>query len=152
MNIPDLRKQSDSGSRAAQGALGICYLHGHEVEVDYKEAFRLLSLAGTSRTLVHLARMHAEGLGVPKDLPEAIRLYKAVAKYEFRAQLELGRIYSRGMGVQVDSDEALKWYSAAAGREDDDCVDDAFTAAFVGAGTLEEIQEAKAYVAKTART
>ena len=96
--------------------------------------------------------MHAEGLGVPKDVPEAIRLYKSVAKYEFRAQLELGRIYSRGMGVQPDSDEALKWYSAAASREDDDCVDDAFTAAFVGAGTLEEIQEAKAYVAKTTRS
>ena len=152
MNIPDLRKESDSGSRVAQGALGICYLYGHEVEVNYKEAFRLLSLAGTSRAVVNLARMHAEGLGVPKDLPEAIRLYKAVAKFEFRAQLELGRIYSRGMGVQADSDEALKWYSAAAARAHDDCVDDAFTAAFVGAGTLEEVQEARAYVAKTART
>jgi hypothetical protein len=152
LNIPDLRKQSDSGSRAAHGALGICYLHGHEVEVDYKEAFRLLSLACTSRAVVNLARMHAEGLGVPKDLSEAIRLYKAVAKYEFRAQLELGRIYSGGMGVPADSDEALKWYSAAAARGDDDCVDEAFTAAFVGSGTLEEIREARAYVAKTARS
>ena len=152
MDIPDLRKKSHSGSRAAQGALGICYLHGHEVEVDYKEAFRLLWLAGTSRAVVNLARMHAEGLGVPKDLPEAIRLYKSVAKYEFRAQLELGRIYSRGMGVPADSDEALKWYSAAAARGEDDCVDDAFTAAFVGSGSREEIQEARAYVAKTARS
>ena len=152
MDIPDLRKKSDSGSRAAQGALGICYLYGHEVEVNYKEAFRLLSLAGTSRAVVNLARMHAEGMGVPKDLAEAIRLYKAVAKSEFRAQLELGRVYSRGMGVQADSDEALRWYSAAAGREDDDCVDDAFTAAFVGSGTLEEIREARAYVGKTARS
>jgi uncharacterized protein len=152
LDIPDLRKQSDSGSRVAQGMLGICYLYGHEIEVNYEEAFRLLSLAGTSRAVVNLARMHAEGMGVPKDLPEAIRLYKAVAKYEFRAQLELGRIYSRGMGVQADPHEALKWYSAAAGREDDDCVDDAFTAAFVGSATLEEIQEAKDYVAKTARS
>jgi uncharacterized protein len=152
LNIPDLRKESDSGSRAAQAALGICYLYGHEVEVDYKQAFRLLSLAGTSRAVVNLARMHAEGLGVPKDLPEAIRLYKAVAKLEFRAQLELGRIYSRGTGVPADSVEALKWYSAAAGRGDDDSVDDAFTAAFVGSATLEEIQEARAYVASTARS
>ena len=152
MDIPDLRKKSHSGSRAAQGALGICYLHGHEVEVDYKEAFRLLWLAGTSRAVVNLARMHAEGLGLPKDLPEAIRLYKSVAKYEFRAQLELARIYSRGMGVQADSDETFKWYSAVAARDDDDCVDDAFTAAFVGSGTLEEIREARAYVAKTARS
>jgi TPR repeat protein len=152
LNISDLRKESDSGSRAAQGALGICYLYGHEVEVNYKEAFRLLSLAGASRAVVNLARMHAEGLGVPKDLPEAIRLYKSVAKYEFRAQLELARIYSRGMGVPANSDEALKWYSAAAARGDDDCVDEAFTAAFVGSGTLEEIREARAYVGKTARS
>jgi TPR repeat protein len=56
------------------------------------------------------------------------------------------------MGVPANSDEALKWYSAAAARGDDDCVDEAFTAAFVGSGTLEEIREARAYVAKTARS
>ena len=151
MDIQNLRKGADSGSCVDRAVLGICYLYGIDVEVDYKEAFRLLSSAGTSRAVTNLAWMHEEGLGIPKNLPEAIRLYKAVAKFEFRAQLELGRIYSRGIGVPADPDEALTWYSAAAAREADDCVDDPVTGAFVGSGTFDEIQEAKAYVASAAR-
>ena len=147
MNIQALRRGADSGSRVDQSVLGLCYLYGVDVEVDYREAFRLLSLAGTSRAVANLARMYAEGLGISKDLAEAIRLYKAVGKSEFRAQLELGRIYSNGIGVATDPDEAVKWYSAAAARGDDDYVDDPINAAFVGSGTFEEVQEAKAYVA-----
>jgi TPR repeat protein len=147
MNIHELRSGADSGSRLDQSVLGLCYLFGVDVRVDYKEAFRLLSLAGTSRAVANLARMYAEGLGISKDMAEAIRLYKAVGRSEFRAQLELGRIYSRGLGVPIDPVEAFKWYSAAAAREDGDCVDDPINAAFVGSGTFEEVQEAKAYVA-----
>ena len=147
MNIQELRKGAASGSRADQSILGLCYLYGVNVQVDYKEAFRLLSLAGTSRAVSNLARMHAEGLGISKNMAEAIRLYKAVGKSEFRAQLELGRIYSRGLGVPTDPVEALRWYSAAAAKEADACVEDPISAAFVGSGTLEEVQEAKAYVA-----
>ena len=83
--------------------------------------------------MVNLARMHSEGLGVPRDVPEAIRLYRAVAKVEFLASVGLGRIYSRGVGVQPDSDEALKWYQAAA--------------EWKGVGDCDELREAKAYVA-----
>ena len=151
MDIQNLRKGADSGGRRDRAVLGVCYLYGIDVEVYYKEAFRLLSSAGTSRAVTNLASMHAEGLGISKNLPEAIRLYKSVAKSEFRAQLELGRIYSRGIGVPADPDAALIWYSAAAAREADDCVDDPVTGAFVGSGTFEEIQEAKAYVASAAR-
>jgi TPR repeat protein len=147
MIIQDLRRGAASGSRVDQSVLGLCYLYGVDVEVDYKEAFRLLSLAGTSRAVTNLAWMYAQGLGIPKDLAEAIRLYKAVAKFELRAQLELGRIYARGMGVPNDPGEALRWYSAAAAREDDDYVNDPVNAAFVGSCTSEEIQEAKVYVA-----
>jgi TPR repeat protein len=148
MNIPELQRAAESGSVVAQSMLGLCYLYGHGVEVDYKEALRLLSIAmdkGASRAIVNLAHMYAEGLGVPKDLPKAIRFYEAVAKAEVRAQLELGRMYSRGVGVPANPEVALRWYSAAAAR--DDGVDDSATAAFVGALTFDEIKEAKAYVA-----
>ena len=77
MNIPDLRAKADSGICAAQAILGICYLEGIDTETDYQEAFRLLSAAaaqGASRAVVSLARMHAEGLGIPQNIPEAIRL------------------------------------------------------------------------------
>jgi TPR repeat protein len=148
MNIPELQQKAESGSVVAQSMLGLCYLYGRDIEVDYKEALRLLSIAkdrGASRAIVNLAHMYAEGLGVPKDIPKAIRFYEAVAGSELRAQLALGRIYSRGMVVPADPDAALKWYSAAASREEG--VEDLVTAAFVGALTLDEIEEAKAYVA-----
>jgi TPR repeat protein len=63
--------------------------------------------------------MHAEGLEVPKNLPEAIRLYEAAAKAgEFFAQVGLARIHSQGLGVPADSGSALQWYSAAAVQAD----------------------------------
>ena len=151
MNIHELRRGADSGSRVDRSVLGLCYLYGVDVQVDYKEAFRLLSMAGTSRAVANLARMYAEGLGISKDTAKAIRLYKAVGRSEFRAQLELGRIYSRGLGVPIDPVEAFRWYSDAAAREERDCVDDPINAAFVSSGTFEEVQEAKAYVANATK-
>jgi len=68
-----------------------------------------------------------------------------VAKVEGRAQLELARIYARGEGVPADPEAALKWYSEVASPEEG--VDDSVMAAFVGAVTFEEIEEAKAYLA-----
>ncbi len=136
MDILDLRQKAESGSCVAQSVLGACYLDGIDVEVDYQEAFRLLSKAasqGASRAVVNLARMHAEGLGIRRDVVEAIRLYQTVANVEFLATVGLGRIFSRGLGVPPDPDEALRWYTAAAECKDiDDC---------------EELREAKAYVA-----
>ena len=115
-DIADLRRKADAGSPVAQTVLGICFLDGADVEVNYQEAFRLLSAAakqGTSRSVVNLARMYEQGLGVEKDMAEAIRLYKAVAKVEFFAQIALGRIYSRGKSVVADRAEALRYYSLA---------------------------------------
>ncbi len=147
MNISELRRKAESGSLAAQSALGICYLEGIDVELNYTDAFRLLSLAadrGASRAVVNLARMYAEGLGTLQDIPKAIRLYESVANSEVRAQLHLGRIYSRGLGVPIDTGLALKCYSAVARQ--DSGVDDLGTAAFVGAVTFEEIEEARSYL------
>jgi TPR repeat protein len=138
MDITDLRKKAESGSCVAQSILGICYLDGVDVEVNYREAFRLLSAAakqGASRAVINLARMYAEGLGIQKDMSEAVRLYKSVSGAEFLALVALGRIYARGTEVPADSAEALRWYSAAAAWEGRvaDC---------------EEIKEAKAYVGR----
>jgi len=84
-------------------------------------------------------------LGIAKDMPKAIRFYEAVAKVETRAQLELARIYARGEDVPADPEAALRWYSEVAARKEG--MGDSVTAAFVGAVTFEEIEEAKAYVA-----
>jgi TPR repeat protein len=148
MNIVELQQKAESGSIVDQAVLGLCYLYGHDVEVNYAEAFRWLNSAkdkGASRAVVNLAYMYAEGLGIPKNSSIAIRFYEAVAKVEPRAQLELGRMYAKGIGIQPDSRRALTYYSAIADRKDG--TDDQTTAAFIGALTLAEIQEAKDFVA-----
>jgi len=117
----ELREKAESGSLVAQSMLGICYLYGIDTAINYLQAFRLLRAAsdrGSSRAVVNLARMYAEGCGVPQDSSEAIRLYAAVAKVEFFAALELGRIYSVGVGVSPNLEAATKWYSLAAGWRD----------------------------------
>ena len=137
MNVSDLRKKAEAGGLAAQGILGVCYLEGIDVDVDYKEAYRFLSLAaerGAPRPQFFLARMFAEGLGIAKDFAQALRLFESAAnKGEFQAQIQLGRIYSRGIGVRADPQTASRWYAEAVAQEDKiaDC---------------EELTEAKAYL------
>ncbi len=140
MDIEEQRRKADAGSCVAQTMLGISYLYGYEVEVDYKEAFRLLSAAGTSRAVLNLGFMYEKGLGIPRNLPEAIRLLEAVAKPldssdAFAARIELGRIYSSGSGMSVDTANALRWYRAAIALASDD-------------EDSEDLREAKAYVAQ----
>jgi TPR repeat protein len=120
-NIGEMREKAEAGSCVAQSILGLCYLYGHDVEVDYKQAFRFLSAAaeqGASRAVLNLGHMYAKGLGIPQNVPEAIRLFDAVGKPSsstdaFAARIELGRVMSRGVGIPIDKDAALKWYLAA---------------------------------------
>jgi TPR repeat protein len=107
---------------AAKTILGISYLEGSGVDVNYDEAFRLLSEAaaqGASRAIVYLASMYAEGRGVPANALEAIRLYEVSAKAgEFFSQIELGRIFAQGIGIPADPISARKWYSVALQQAD----------------------------------
>jgi len=142
MNIEELLQKAEAGSCVAQTVLGISYLHGHEVEVDYQKALRFLSAAarqGGSRATLNLGRMYAKELGVPKNVTEAIRLFEAVGQADdssdaFAARIELGRIYSGSSDFPVDVGAALKWYKSAIAltrdREDS-----------------EELREARAYIA-----
>jgi TPR repeat protein len=142
-------KGAKEGSPVKQGFVGWCYLYGRYVEVDYQQAFRWLSAAAeqrASRPFIHLGRMYAEGLGMPQDVLEAIRRYRAVEKVEPRAQLGLAQIYAQGNGIPADPIEALRLYTAVAAC--DYVHPDPATAAFAGALTPEEIEEAKVYVAK----
>jgi TPR repeat protein len=137
MDIEELRRRAEAGSCSAQTILGISYLYGYDVAADYREAFRLLSAAGTSRAVLNRGIMHAKGLGVTQNLPEAIRLLEAVAgppesSDAFAARIELGRLYSSGS----DSNNALRWYEAAVAlaTEEEDS---------------EDLREARAYIAQT---
>jgi TPR repeat protein len=130
LDINEMRAKAEAGSCVSQGVLGLCYLYGIDVGIDYKEALRWLSAAANqkaSRPTLHLGYMHQQGLGVPVNVREAIKLFTFVAKPSdstdaFAARIELGRIFSMGLDVPVDQAEAEKWYSAAlaVAAEDDE--------------------------------
>ena len=90
--------------------------------------------------------MYAAGLGVAKNISEAIRHYKAVVGSELRAQLALARIYSKGDGATPDANEASRLYSSLAGCKH--VHDDPAVAAFAGALTSAEVEEAETYARK----
>jgi localization factor PodJL len=129
-NIDEMHRNAKAGSCVAQTFLGLSYLHGYEVEVNLGEAFKFLSAAanqGGSRATIGLASMYAKGLGVPRNLIEAIRLFESVAappngSDAFTARIELARLYLHGSGIPVDVEKAANWYEAAiaisTGKED----------------------------------
>ena len=149
MDIPELQRNAAAGSIVSQSVLGLSYLYGRDVQIDYHKAHELLSLAaqrGASRAVVNLGVMYEQGWGVPKNVQEAIRLYRSVSASEIRASLHLARIHAKGIGVPSDTAEAAKYYSAVASSEMTH--DDAAGAAFTGTVTLQEVEEAKAYLAR----
>jgi TPR repeat protein len=144
-------EKAKAGSVVSQGYVGWCYLYGRETDVNYAEALRWLSAAAyqgrASRPFVHLGDMYAAGWGVQPNLSEAVRHYKAVVGVELRAQLALARIYSKEDGTAADPAEASRLYSSLAGC--DHIHDDPAIAAFAGALTSAEVQEANAHVRKS---
>lgn len=72
---------------------------------------------GQARGLAELGRMHANGLGFPKDEAAAVKLYRQAAdKGETLGLTELGRCLVLGRGVARDDAEALKWFQQAADK------------------------------------
>ena len=143
-------EKAKAGRVVSQGYVGWCYLYGRETELSYSEALRWLSVAAyqgrASRPFVHLGDMYAAGLGVQSNLSEAVRHYKAVVSVELRAQLALARIYAKRDGTAGDPDEAARLYSSLAVCEH--IHDDPAIAAFAGALTRAEVEEAKAHTRK----
>lgn len=65
---------------------------------------------GASQAQYELALLLHFGLGVPKDYPQAMRLYKlAAAQGISDAQHKLGLMFENGQGAQEDFVQALNW-------------------------------------------
>ena len=55
------------------------------------------------------------GLGVPKDVAEAMRWYRLAAEQgNADAQCSLGLMYAHGEGISEDCAEAVRWFRPAA--------------------------------------
>lgn len=142
LDVDELHRDAERGSVVASGVLGMLYLYGCDVGVDYEKALGLLTFAasrGASRPMLNLGYMHAKGLGVPVDLRKAAELFeRAAERGEFLAMIEIARAYLNGAGVPVDPGQAMEWYRAAVldGAGVEDC---------------DELREAKAHVERADR-
>ena len=120
MDWQKLKTDANAGSCVSQCVLGLAYLYGCGIDVNYGEAFRLLTAAaeqGSSRATLGLGYMYATGKGTALDIKQAIRYLEAVAAPSdssdaFAARIALARIYSRSDG-SANHDLAQYWYSAA---------------------------------------
>ena len=88
------------------------------INVKYsKEALRCYREAGdlgNVEALFKLGDCYEKGLGVEKDLKEAVKWYRMAAEQGYaRAQSVLGWYYVNGR-VTIDPKEAIKWYTKAA--------------------------------------
>jgi TPR repeat protein len=73
--------------------------------------------------------MYHEGLGIPKNDPEAFKWYtKAAEQGEGKAQFYLGRMYRYGEGIPKNYEQAIKWYTKAGEK--------GYAAAQVGLGDM----------------
>jgi TPR repeat protein len=95
----------------------------HIEKKNYPEAMKWLRLgtsANQAESYALLSYIYFEGLGIPVDKTEALRLMKIAAKTLPRAQYFIGQMYWEGRGVAIDPVEAVKWFrlSADAGFAD----------------------------------
>ena len=114
MNVQATIAEARAGSTVSQAILGISYLHGIQVEQDYAEAFRWLTLAagkGASRALYHLGLMYEQGLCGTIDLERAFDCFHRAAKREeVSAYIHVARMLRHGLGTAADQTAARQWY------------------------------------------
>lgn len=84
----------------------------------YEAAFRLYESQyrlGDTDAGLRLAAMHAEGLGVPKNPREALKISSELAeKNIIPAWHNLGVHHEYGLGTPIDYQQAARWYLRAA--------------------------------------
>jgi uncharacterized protein len=97
----------------------LAYLCGRDVDRDTSEGLHWLReaiAAGNAQAGLALGKLYEQGVILPANEAEAIRLYEAVAKdplWGAFAMQRLAQIYQFGTGVAADFDRALNWLRRA---------------------------------------
>ena len=130
-------RHSEVGHAEAQFNLGLMYEEGRNVPQDgifayvwyylaadkgHEKASKRRDMMASRMTPVqfteaqyNLGKLYANGKGVPRDFPEALKWYSRAAEAgDVNLQYRLGQRYERGRGTPQDDAEALKWYRLAA--------------------------------------
>lgn len=87
---------------------------------EYQKAlslWRTLAEQGDVASQINIGEMYAKGLGLTKNITEALMWFKkAAAQGSAKAEFSLGEIYAYGHGIPVDYEQSGKWYRKAAER------------------------------------
>ena len=111
-----LRLSAEQGFEEAQAILGALYLMESDRQ-DFDMAHDWLNRAanqGNAYGQYFLGLQYSEGLGVPHNPGEAVRLWRLAAEQgDESAAFELGVAYENGRGVAPSPDLARQWYRKA---------------------------------------
>jgi TPR repeat protein len=89
---------------------------------DFAVAYQVwapMAEKGDANAQANLGILYLRGLGVSKDIEQAMQLFEAAAaKGSGQAEFQLGLMFAKGVGVQQDYAEAMRWYEMAAEQGD----------------------------------
>lgn len=118
-----LQKLADSGSSAAQNAIGFCFQYGRGCEKNLDKALSYFELAaeqGNHKALNNLGNCYEHGIIVQQDYKQAYMFYKKAALLGHEiAMNNLAQCYMRGNGTEVDYYKARAWFEKTANSRGD---------------------------------
>lgn len=110
---PYFQSAIDSGDAEALQAAGIFYVEKYRYQGGAAKGIDLLvraANAGAVDSMLFMARVHQEGLGVPINRAEAMRWYSRAAEAgSLAAARKLAEAYEVGDGVPKSTEDAVRW-------------------------------------------
>lgn len=114
------QKAAEHGDVKGSYDLGLMYLYGKGMPVDYAKAKDLFTVAadkGLSEAMTQLGTMNFLGVIGPRNDNAALAWYKKSAELgNVNASYEMGVYAENGIGMRTDLKEALTYYQAAADK------------------------------------
>lgn len=117
-DIPKLSSCAEQGNAYAQMVLGVHYMKGDGVPLDFEKSARLTRMAadqGNINAQFNLGTLYENGIGVSQSPEQAFYWTNLAANNGYpEAMNNLGKYYRLGFGVQQDNSKAYEWYLKAA--------------------------------------
>lgn len=119
--IQYFRLLSDEGHIESRIELGLCYLYGNGVFMDFDKAKmcfqQVYNNSSATQTVKSIAQEKIDAIDIgdmPQSYKQAIKYYRMAAEQGHAgAQIELGLCHLYGEGVPENKDEAVKWFLRA---------------------------------------
>jgi uncharacterized protein len=113
---------ASKGFAMAEYNLGVMYLYGRGVPIDYAAARGWLIKAsdhGVPRAKFQLGRLYEKGLGVPLDMNEAKRLYRdGTEQARSSVDANSGTLFVNSESITLEFAQSREWYLGAAAKGD----------------------------------